>query len=76
VRTANLTSAYFWVYSSALSMSEVMLYQVRNSTTITNSKPAGLLMEVITSHYTAVATNSIEEGKEKNHSKNLAQIVP
>ena len=57
--------AYFWVYVTAVSMSEFrpMWHQMRSSRKITSSKPTGLLIEVITSHNAAVVTNSIEEGR-------------
>ena len=44
-------------------MSEVMWHQKRSSRKITSGKPTGLLIEVITSHYAPVVTNSIEEGR-------------
>jgi len=63
VGTSSLTSAYFWVYVSAVSVSEVRWHQMRSSRKITSGKTTGLLIEVITSHYAAVVTSSIEEGR-------------
>jgi len=63
VRRSSFTSAYFWVYVSAVSMSEVTWHQMRSSRKITSGKTTGLLIEVITFHYAGVVTNSIEEGR-------------